>query len=139
MPIQRLSLKHIQNIESLFSHFSMQLVKGNSRSTISTQGDYHTKILVLSSHSLRTFPKQIFQHQKLILIMERHHKNKCENNPFMNLGAETILQSQGHNRGQTTLRQDFASISSRHMACDFSPYIQDKMSIQRYLFQKLKL
>ena len=27
------------------------------------------------------------------LDMERHHKNKCENNPFMNLGAETILQS----------------------------------------------
>ena len=29
------------------------------------------------------------------------------------LGAETSLQSKGHNRGRTTLRLDFSSISSR--------------------------
>ena len=37
----------------------MGLVKGNSRSTISTECDYQTTILVLNDHSLRTNPKQI--------------------------------------------------------------------------------
>jgi len=70
----------------------MKLVKGNSRSTISTQGDYHTKILVLSFLSKNKSEANILA-SAIDLDMERHHKNKCENNPFMNLGAETILQS----------------------------------------------
>ena len=45
----------------------------------------------------------------------------------MNLGAETNLQSQSHNRGQTTLGLDFASVSPKQIACDFSYW--DKMSI----------
>ena len=54
----------------------------------------------------------------------------------MNLGAETILQFQSHNRGQTALGQDYASVSLKQMTCGFSYW--DKMSIQQITFQKLK-
>ena len=45
----------------------------------------------------------------------------------MNLGAETNLQSQSHNRGQTALGQDYSSVSPKQMTCGFSYW--DKMSI----------
>ena len=45
----------------------------------------------------------------------------------VDLGAETSLQSQSHNRGQTALGQDYSSISPKQMTCDFSYW--GKMSI----------
>ena len=38
----------------------------------------------------------------------------------VDLGAETNLQSQSHNRGQTALGQDYSSISPKQMTCGFS-------------------
>ena len=38
----------------------MQLVKGNSRSTISTEDDYHTTIFILNYHSLRHIRNKYF-------------------------------------------------------------------------------
>ena len=67
--------------------------------------------------------------------MVKHHKNKSEKNPFMNLGAETNLQSQRHNRGYTTLGLDYASVSLKQVTCGFSYW--DKMSIQQITFWKL--
>ena len=115
----------------------MQLVKGNSRSTISTHGYHQTMILVLISHSLRINQKQMILHQILILIMKKHHKNKSEKKQYMNLGAETNLQSQRHNRDQTTLGLDYASVSPKQLACDFSYW--DKMSIQQIAFWKIEV
>ena len=114
----------------------MQLVKGNSRSTISTHGYHQTMILVLISHSLRINQKQMILHQILILIMKKHHKNNSEKKQFMDLGTETNLQSQRHNRGQTTLGLDYASLSPKQMACGFSYW--DKMSILQITLWKLK-
>ena len=54
----------------------------------------------------------------------------------MDLGAETNLQSQSHNRGQTTLGLDYESLSPKQMTCGFSYW--DKMSIQQITFRKLK-
>ena len=54
----------------------------------------------------------------------------------MNLGTETNLQSQSHNRGQTTLGLDYASLSPKQMACGFSYW--DKMSILQITLWKLK-
>ena len=45
----------------------------------------------------------------------------------VDLGAETNLQSQSHNRGQTTLGLDYAFVSPEQIACGFSYW--DKMSI----------
>ena len=45
----------------------------------------------------------------------------------VDLGAETSLQSQSHNRGQTALGPDYSSVSPKQTACDFSYW--DKMSI----------
>ena len=55
----------------------------------------------------------------------------------MDLGAETNLQSQSHNRGQTTLGLDYASLSSKQMACGFSYW--DKMSILQITFWKIEV
>ena len=55
----------------------------------------------------------------------------------MDLGAETNLQSQSHNRGQTTLGQDYASVSPKQMTCDFSYW--DKMSILQITFLKIEV
>ena len=62
----------------------------------------------------------------------KNHKNKYEDNQFMNLGTETNLQSQSHNRGQTTLGLDFASVSPKQLTSDFSYW--DKMSILQITF-----
>ena len=53
----------------------------------------------------------------------------------MNLGAETNLQSQRHNRGYTTLGLDYASVSPKQVTCGFSYW--DKMLIQQITFWKL--
>ena len=55
--------------------------------------------------------------------------------PLMNLGTKTNLQSQSHNRGQTTLGLDYASISPRQVTCDFSYW--DKMSILQMTLWKI--
>ena len=55
----------------------------------------------------------------------------------MDLGAETNLQSQSHNRGQTTLGLDYASLSPKQMACGFSYW--DKMSILQITFWKIEV
>ena len=55
----------------------------------------------------------------------------------MNLGAETNLQSQSHNRGQTALGLDYASISPKQMTCGFSYW--DKMSILQITFLKIEV
>ena len=49
----------------------------------------------------------------------------------------TNLQSQRHNRGLTTLRQDSSSISSKQKACGFSS--GTRCQYYRYFFQKLQL
>ena len=53
----------------------------------------------------------------------------------VDLGAETSLQSQSHNRGQTALGPDYSSISPKQMACGFSYW--DKMSILQITDEKL--
>ena len=108
----------------------MQLVKGNSRSTISTQGDYQAKILVLNYHSLRTNPKQIAS--DIDLDYGKTSQEQVRKYPYMNLGAETNLQSQRHNRGQTTLGLDYSSVSPKQLTSDFSYW--DKMSILQITF-----
>ena len=54
----------------------------------------------------------------------------------IDLGAETSLQSQSHNRGQTALGQDFSSVSPKQMTCGFSYW--DKMSILQITVEWLK-
>ena len=59
-------------------------------------------------------------------------QEQVRKNQYMNLGTETNLQSQRHNRGQTTLGLDYSSVSPKQLACDFSYW--DKMSIQQITF-----
>ena len=54
----------------------------------------------------------------------------------IDLGAETSLQSQSHNSGQTALGQDFSSVSPKQMTCGFSYW--DKMSILQITVERLK-
>ena len=77
----------------------MQLVKGNSRSTISTQGDHQPKILVLSYHFHRTNQKQKFASDN-DLDFGKSSQEQVRRNPYMDLGTETNLQSQRHTRGK---------------------------------------
>ena len=91
----------------------MKPVKGNSRSTISTK-----VIIIQRSWYWITNPKNRSEtnilHQILILIMEKHHKNKFEKHPYMYLGAETYLQSQRH----TGSKQLWDKVSTHKLIAD---------------------
>ena len=76
----------------------MQLVKGNSRSTIPIQGDHQTKILVLNNHFLKS--KTIIYVLDIDLDCGETSQEQVRRYPFMNLGALIRLQSHRHTRGK---------------------------------------
>ena len=73
----------------------------------------------------------------MILIMETHHEEHVRRDPYMNLGAETILQSQRHTRGKQL--QDKVSDPKAGSRCMGFVQLWDKTSIHRSFLEELKL
>ena len=92
----------------------MKPVKGNSRSTISTQGNHQTKILVLNNHSLRTNPKQIFC-IRYWSWLQKNITRTSPKKPIHELRCRDKLTIPETYQRQTTLRQGLSPVSSMQM------------------------
>ena len=92
----------------------MKLVKGNSMSTLSTQGNHQTKILVLNNRALRTNPKQIFC-IRYWSWLQKNITRTSSKKPIHELRCRDKLTIPETYQRQTTLRQGLRPVSSMQM------------------------